>query len=112
MLLTQERTQFSSLIEGVVYHIADTECFWQGDPAFEIGVFAKVYLDAKALAILEFMIPDAKKLPRHWVVQKFPAVRVIPFSSSEEIQEKWIDVLFEEQTRVTMELFSEENLYA
>ena len=97
---------FNTLIEGIVYNIADTEGFWQGDTQFQCGVFAEVYLDAKALAVIEFMIPGAIALPHFWIVQKFPIVRCISFPTQDGLQ-KWWDTLYEEQTHWTMELFDE-----
>lgn len=105
IFLTQDKPVFNSLIEGVVWNIADTQGLWRGDTIFSCGIFAEVYLDSKALAILELMIPDARTLPTHWIVQKYPGIRIIPFVAQEEMQKKWFDLLFSEQTHYTTTLF-------
>ena len=97
---------FDTLLERIVYNIADYECQWQGDAEFECGIFAEVFLDAKALAIIDFLIQDAIALPHYWIVQKIPVARCIPYYTLEELKEWW-DTLYEEQNRSMLEAFEE-----
>jgi hypothetical protein len=103
---THDKPHFNSLIEAIVWNIADMECQWQGDTQFSCGIFSEVFLDAKALAIIEFMIPHALGLPHYWIVQKTPVIQCTPYDTLAGLKDWW-DVLYDEQTHWTMELFDE-----
>lgn len=106
---THLKPQFNSLIEAIVWNIADSTCLWQGDTQFTCGIFSEVFLDAQTLAVIEFMIPNAVGLiPHYWIVQKTPIIQCIPYDTLEGLKEWW-DTLYAEQTQWTTALFDEPN---
>ncbi len=84
---------FNTLIESVIYHIADVQGLWVGFENSSWGIYAEVILNAEAIAVMDFIMPDADTMPRYWIVQKKPTVRCFAFDSMPQMQEEWIDAV-------------------